>query len=774
MGGEVVHRTIRLVAQATFVLSLLLAIPFSYAQVPAPEGSARLFEPRNIGLEYLTELPKNIHDERFVRLAFLAQMEQQGLLSPGTVDAIAAPEEAPPMLTYRNPQLICDMNGDGVEDVVSNDFDLPYATDWLRAMNGRDGSYAWYKYNYYFFAVNVYNRAGLPFLQPIQNLEEIPDVDGDGVCDLLTFWFTYSIRQSGAVTVIEFDVTLEMLNISSPAGMEYYYYPRTMWRQEFVSTLVVFDTGTAGTIQILNFPTGFLYAPSVRGPRWVFKTSDIHYAYVADPFGIGILCEDFYTSDHIYYGNATNGKVIWLRDQNFTVEGDVTNVTWLTGLADLGGDGELEVVMDQYYITNPRCNELNNPATNRPLFRYGRGMAMIALRGEEGDTFWETPIRDEAAARVNPETQDLFEVLIWTHAMLLPDFTGDGRADPVALYLTREFMQASSVNGRYRTHFIPVDGAAGVRIWENDVWYQGWGYPTALNANASAPATKIAVGLVDIPTLPAPGQKFPPKDMRIAVLNATDGTAAWDIQELWPQDSVLSYLLTLQQFLYSLAPYDYDGDGLKDILSAPKYIQPKGDEQELLSTAKHRYEIRSAATSDILHTFDVWGSNGMVVPCRSGDSNLTVLSGHGRRLEFTRIDPGSGAHWFQHIIYNNPTPQAATAGTEVWFLNGVCDESPSGRILFGANMGAFSFRRGVEIVPAQGVLNRSTTLDWQWPDLRGEPEFESVFDLLSIPDDELSTGEKSVINFGPAVPGLAAGAGIGLLRRRFRKGGGSA
>lgn len=750
--------------------AFLMALPPSLADAAAPssrDDSASPefgFEPTNVGAEYLRQLPRHLTDEAFVTTALLAQFEQQGLLPPGTVQHSRASlrpwRQGAPDFVYRDMYPACDVNADGKNDIVTNDWgDLRWnPISVVRAIDGSDGTTMWAKEK----AIHIHlpgwlyappARPGMPLpkypLVP-ENMAPSGDANGDGVCDFLAFGYDYELLL-GFLPVIHWMGSLDMLNGKNGAPLwsipiDSYW---TIVGITFVCRTVV--------IEIKDFPTGFLSFESPSGPKFVWKTTDILYEYnnCAD-------YEDWQVIEHVMLGNARNGEIIWQRDLPYKGP----KFTWISGAGDIGGNQEYEVVLDR--------------------FEYDNGnMFMKALRSLDGGDFWarDAVITDQATQSgflsVEEESR---ERLVWHHAMVLSDVTGDGKDDPMGLYLTKVYNEPGTMEGRYRTHFVPLEGASGRDLWDGDIKYQGWGFPAPMNACGKV-SPFIAIGTVDVPPLLAddqgahPGGKFPKKKVRMAVLDMADGSALWTYEELYPQDSYLSYDMTLNQYLQALAPHDWDGDCVNDLVTPAIWVRPEGDVQVLMATTTHNYKILRATDGEPLYTLTAWGPKGIVYNCGFRDGEVTVISGHARRMEITRFDTDRENITWRHLIYSNPTPQAQVAGQELLWMGGRCGDTPDNRTMFGINTGQISLRRGQEILGVYGFVAENGSMDWHVPEI---PELNILGATVDISLDvakvvkevetESSLAELLLFNLGPALPGVGTGLGIGFLRnRRHRK-----
>jgi hypothetical protein len=280
----------------------------------------------------------------------------------------------------------------------------------------------------------------------------------------------------------------------------------------------------------------------------------------------------------------------------------------------------------------------------------------------------------------------------------------------------------------------------------------------------------IGVGLTDVPTPITAGGRFPPKEVRLAALDATDGTTSWSYQARFAQDSYTGYDLALTQYLTNLAPHDWDHDGVLDIVTPAQYKGAYGNNQLLLAAATQDFQVRSGADGSVLSTLNVWGSNGLAVSCGASDGNLTFITGHARRLDVTRIDADTGATLWRRPIWNDPAgSRASMSGIDMVSLTGVCRDRPTGDTLIAFDLQAFSYVRGSEFINILGVINPDDTMQWLRPTLFGDPPLGSLFDIYYKPKALPSDQERAIATYVPPV----VGAGLGLLtlapRRRHLK-----
>lgn len=786
------------------------ALPASDAPALFPqEESMRIGRPMDLLSQYQLRMLSNAalrqSTEQDFFLYRLAMMEQAGIIpegttmwaegAPGLAEAAQRDKEPVPELIFRDPYRVCDVDDDGVDDLVFNEIDPIQRRLQVRMVSGADGSILWVYYgNWYYTAqteiAGVYGRHVLATPDPKQFESFSPtiDINDDGVCDLM---FVDMKREFYGIdpVIMQIDATVRILN-----GSQAYSSLSTFWTRPFSSrTVFTFDLfGCFLNIAGENIPSGFLHADSKNGARWVWKETDIYLTLVQDCIlGSGLFVYDWRNTDTVHYVSSRNGRDIWARDLNFTREEnplandqeDVTNWTYLTGATQLAGNDELEIIVDQRQATTPQTPGLANPITGEPLFVYGSAITMLALRGEDGKNLWNTEIHNTGSVRVNPALEEPFELLVWTYGQILCDMTEDGIPEVVStsLWVETSSQIPTTTNGRFTTHIHPLNGATGLKLWPKaDQRVQGWGYAACMSAKPNELSVPLfAFGSLDLPTAIAPAGRFPPKDVRVSVFDArvNEGAVLWDYRDQFPQDSYISYHMTLHQYRNALAPADYNGDGVKDLLTPAQYIQAIGANQTLLSQAVHQYEIYEGREGGYLKGFRAWGPMGQAMICRPDDPGLTVVSGHGRRIDISRFNVTPvPEQWWRYPIYNNPSIQSATLGTDIsmWFAK--CLEHPlDGSTVFTINMGLVSAKRGREVRSVYGLVQPDekekdvTELGWINPPVAGKPPIDTQTILNIFEVKETSPALTLAFTAGPAVPGLVAG--IGLARLRVRKGG---
>lgn len=728
------------------------------------------------------------------RAVALAQLEQQGLLAPGATRLLLAealeadagasegaaarkppPKPRPPAHVYRDVHPVCDLDGDGVRDALSNDLTLlsppgtARADSRLQAISGADGSVLWTVDNLMYVRQDVPSdvpsaRGGDPLPRAGENMAPTLDGDGDGVCDLVTFGFEYGTGIStpivGDPSLFQFHTTLRL--VSGKDGSD-------LWTRPIDGSVASVSTPLISPVQaqlIRDMPSGMLVYNASDGPRLAFKTTDVDYVLAEDPFQfvhrVSILrmtpyllkgplrYESLTVNERVLSIDVKSGETRWTRELASGGDARFTNLSWFSGAADLDGDGEPEVVLDQLTVANPRGTEANHPVSGKTLFEYGRGMRVTALDGATGETDWMATVLDPLAVRVNPGQEENHEVLAFTRAKVMPDLDGDAKPDVLASYVVQEQNLAATIEGAYRTHFVPVAGANGSLLW--DVRQQGWGFAQPLDV----PATRLGLGMVDVPTAPPEGGRWPPKFVRLVVLDAKDGAVQWSYERSFTQNSYLSYNLALGQYQTTLAPHDWDADGLLDLVTPSQYGPITGRDQVLLASSGHTYDVKSGADGSVLRTITAWGPDGRVVDCPGAPGTITVITGHARRLDLTRFD-ADGAQAWRRPLWNDPAPRAATTAIDLTALGTACTETAPGRTLYAVNMQAFSWERRHEVIALRGVLDAGAPR-WQEPEVMGEPSTDILLLTTAPIEEETTPAFPWIPLLVGAVLGLATGA----------------
>lgn len=707
--------------------------------------------------------------------AFLGVLEKQGLLPEGL--ASAPNDFRAPKTLYRDLHPTCDLNGDGVPDLVSNDLDLarPPALSGpstLVAVNGHNGSRIWARDNYYFMGLGVtdeisYARRGEALPHAPRALSPSVDLDHDGVCDLFAMGFDRERGTGFDGPPLGNEVSLNQLHVyvSAISGLT----GHSLWTKDVEldakhvddAPPLLSNFGTASVDVITNFPTGFLVVPTAQGPELVLKTTDVTHAHANDlglldfnllgtlrsPFHGDVEMDSVTITEHVFAYDM-KGALRWTHDIAGTSDAKTANVTWLAGARDLDGDGEPDLVLDQLSFENPRGSSLQNPTDGKPVAQYAKGMNVLVLDGKNGAPRWNATVVDALAPMATPPGEESVERLVWEQATPVGDLDGDGKPEVLATWVAQEQAMPTSPAGLRRTHFVPLHGANGTPMW--DVRLPGWGRAQTLDAG-NATTRLLGVGMVDLRT-DGPG-RTPPRSVRLAVLDAATGASRWTYEKTFAVSDAVAGDLALAQFTDSLAPADVDGDGVLDLVTPAQEHRETSRDQVLLATASADYEVRSGRDGAVLETLRAWGPLGRVVPCGDDAGNLTIVSGHARRLDVTRFDLATGNQSFREPLFNDPAPRAASAGMDLVALAPGCAARPDGSAFVWANAQLFSFERRHEVVPVEAALAPNGTAAWTLPPMRARPSTQPLF-LASVDVPEPAQGPRVAL-------GVALGAGIG-------------
>lgn len=675
------------------------------------------------------------------------------------------PEPAPEPAIYRDWYPLCDASG--APGLVAHEFTvaggvrgwdfpvpggIPFFQSIVRGYDASNGSRAWttslgfwhklpgpqllndhywapIRGGRFFGAANPTPYYIAPTPAAVDNFQAVGDANGDGVCD----YVGYGWNPNTGKGALEF--------VSGKDGTPGWKVPISWTR---IDAQPVYN--------LTGFPTGLLTYESPSGPRFAFKTTDVLYDYSS---GLWI------TSEHLLVGDARDGHTLWTRTLLPSITQHALS-TYLTGARDIAGSPEPELVLDDFAIVEDSC-------TAQP-----DRLDAWALRGEDGATLWgPTPLFTPPQQGQISAGEDDNQCWLWSMARTVGDVNGDGHADVVATYVSL-LGGPTTANSRFLMHVVPVSGAAGTLLWpKKDIKVQGWGWVDDLNvANHTNPL--IAVGAVDLPSRPSPGGRFPPKDVRMTVLKTADGAPLWGgYRERFSLDSFLIYGLTLDQYRHNLAPSDYDGDGVRDLVTPAVYTEPNSTTQVLLASSGHTYRILSGRTGKTLAEMDAFGPRGEAFACPGEPANqLTVLSGHSRRLDLTRRNVTDDHVAWRDPVYVNRRPQAMVAGAGTIYLRGMCSEDAAGRTVYGVSDAVFSGRRGLEVRPLRGLLEHNGTADWILPKFKGiPPNVATLHDFEQPPPTGLSLGQKVSFSAGSIVSGILSGFGAVGLRTRVRRGG---
>lgn len=704
----------------------------------------------------------------------------------------------PPGTVYHAVEPVCDLDGDGTDDLLTNELALrrngrfDSGGSYIRALSGTNGTQLWSADNLVYAnmglpgAYGTY-RAGQSNPQRPPNVQALPDVNGDGACDV----FAYGLDQVDFITPIligspsltYYQVTLRVL--SGKDGTDLWSQVVSSANADYSMPLFGYWTGNL----ILGFPTGLELFDSPSGKRFVLKTTDFAYDYTEDPLGVTnplgggdpVYVTNLLTAEHILVGNVADGSTVWSRDFGTDLacalqmtptpgaadpecalgsastpesaapsQADRVNVTWISGVGDLDGDLEPDVVLDQMMLNNPHTSKVTDPITGEQVFEYGRGMRMMALSGADGGDLWSSIILDTVPVQTRPPNEDNLEILGWTLGRVLPDADGDGRAEPLAQYLTEEFV-GGTPNGRHKTHFIRL-APDGTPMWDHP--QQGWGHLAHLSAD------RIATATLDVPDGLAQAEgRFPQKALRVAGLDAATGSPAWTYEERYSLDSQSTYEVGLQQIEHVLAPFDLDGDGTLDVVTPSRYGQPAGRDQVFIATSRQSFQVLDGHDGKVASTLDTWGPSGLLLPCVDGDV-LTFAVGHSRRMDLVRIDAATGETVARRAVFSFTEERSGLVGMDLMSYDGGC-AIDGDRLTYALNLEAFSFYRRYEIIPIVGVLGTDGTPAWRTPEMTAEePPTPSLLEIYSEAPPLLAAGLPFV---GAVVLAVLLGLGLGGL-----------
>lgn len=770
--------------------------------IPGGPGDGVTQPYRHLGPQQLFASPQHMDEPgEHLERTFLSFMHDQGLVETpvglhseldgaGPRDAGDEDEDEeyqpnrperppPPHREIRLQKVACDVDGDSVIDTIGNENLFGTAAGRLKAVSGATGETVWRREQ----MVGPHSLVLPPFSsdlptgtkgvdtrehgqpQPLgaTNAQMGSDLDGDGVCDVVAVDFKYGSGFGVPFTCIgEVEYTLHVRGISGATGED-------IWHSQIPGAwnfaVECYATGDYLRYSYKDFPTGFLAYEAPSGPKVLVTTMDLEMVYLCDP-----SCDPFYTEQTMFYVSATtinrlrlldgtDGSQVWTRDLIEPDDGR-TNIAWISGAADIAGDEEPEMLLHHLTITNPRGEENRDPITGEPLYRYARGMRMTAIQGEvdaAGATLWSTKVLDPLQVQTRANSEEHEETLVWTYGSITGDLSGDGKPTPVASYIVIEESLSGTASGRFRTYFNPLAGETGEKLWgDKGVRKQGWGFMESIHEDERA-EPRAAIGMVDYPTAPPPGGRFPPKFVRLEAVEGHNGATAWGYERLFAQNSFVIYNTALAQFKSVLAPHDWSGDGWRDLVTPSQYVAAQGNSQILLAASSHTYDILAARDGHTLRTFPAWGPDGRVLDCgTAGNEYLTVVAGHPRRIDVTRFDVHSGEQVWRKAVWNNPAPRAAVSGTEVMGLSTACADDDTGRTQLSINMIAASYMRGIEVIAVNGFLaeNETHAATWLDPHLRGAPAMSSIFEPF-VPPVQLSLQER--------LDEVAVGAGLGVF-----------
>lgn len=695
----------------------------------------------------------------------------------------SALDAAPPPTSgsgYRFVTATDDLNRDSTADFFVSEYVPGAETTSVAAVSGKDGTTKLWSHDNG-RRVDFQPRPGAPNHDPPTTHVIVPDADHDNLHDVVV----YSFEDHGAA----FEGTLSLL--SGKDGSEQWSVPILGTRQ---------STGPVN--QIVNLPTGWTAYASGNGVRVAYKTTDITYVFKRTPQegdppdpspGQGDVTM---VTEHVHLLDATDGgKEKWHRILLPTT--DRALYSWITGPAELDGDDEPDLVLDQWMIHNPQSDKIYDPITGDPLFVPGWGMRMKALHGNNGEDLWDVLIYEQPIRFQPPMTEEPFPILQWTHGQVLADVTGDGVPEPMALYKMNDSVMPGTVNGLFRTHFVLLEGKTGDVLF--DVARIGWGFATSLSPpGASAPY--VVLGTVDgyhkAPEFDmGNGQtasKFPRKEVHLSVVHATKGTPLWDWNQRYFEDSYLAYDVALRQVLHNIAPYDWDEDGVRDLLTPAQY-KSFGRAQGTLYTKQHKYTILSGATGEVLRTFDAWGGVGQVLQCDEYGPEVTLANGLSRRMEVSRINGATGDTLWRKTVYFDAEHADPRIGVGLSYFSPSCSRglqdlffslnletsacsancggpSPPGPPGGGGGGGAPQTTSALHSIV--GAIDREAHLEWLDPPLPAEipPLPKPILPpepLIVLPPGW--TLKDTALVLGSIVPGAGVGVAFASLGRARKK-----
>lgn len=706
----------------------------------------------------------------------------EGLLpfadGPGSADPEDKPIRNEP---YNDFHLMCDeaspdgdINRDDVQDLLDHVSPVEGHDTWrtsgnstVKVLSGAHGGDLWNRSDLKpWFVGGPLGNPPAPLNEALGNFFPTPDLDGDGVCDLLMYgWYKYVKDYIPGIFLFgeHLEETYGTLRLMS--GVD----GHDLWNQ----SLIYRTRGGWFHSEYKNFFHGLLFIKDAPAHRFAYTISDYEYHYNKGG-----------RREEIHFADAATGKDLWVRTYGSLPEDNILNAantepqTWLfnatgpVGHGDFNGDGVEDLLLSQSQTwTNKR---LESPET---YDRHEGLIQLIALDGRDGAILWNTTVwnyQDQWWVSGLGQEEEPCEVVEERFTRIHRDFTLDGRPDPIFHYYTTEgYIKEGRCETTYkdaRTHVVPVDGKTGKKYWDQTA--QGRGYTDVLTPFDGESQPYIALGTIDPIGYGGRGARFPVNLVRLTVLRLEDGSPVWSYRERFAQDSSLSGKLAFVQFFRYLAPFDYDGDGLNDLLTPAQYVMP-GALQVFLSTATSEYQIISGKDGSVLKTLSFWGSNSMAVPCEENLHEVTVVAGHGRRLDVIRVDAHTKERVWRQPVYNDPVVYPAVMGVELDRLGMVCDHDASKRAFFALNMGVTTYfkNRGSERFPVYGFELPQADLDWIRPDLEGEPPEDALLEVpVDLPSPDglvLPPWGKNVARGLPLAPfGFLAALGVFRPSRR--------
>lgn len=734
-----------------------------------------------------------------------AQLERTGAVSAGytrtVMDAhapaahsdVAGGRGIVPDHKYRDAFPVCDVDGDGVEDVVVNRLEplgrgsVSPADIIIEMHSGIDGRELWSREHFQHLepaqGVLNYVRGAEPGFGAPDNLFRVGDLDGDGVCDLIvygTLRFTFaSVPIWATASIGNFSVTVAAL---SGATGDF------IWSQVHegsVTTARDVLVGSYAAARMENIFTGLMIVPGVDGPLLMMKTTDVVVTEAHDPGLVGTAVPVFNgpydtvdreVTDHVTLMDAATGNVHWVRDI-LTEENQATVATrWITSLAQLTNDNHYDLLVEEVLDTNPQSDSVFLPMGIGQAADAGRGLQVRVLDGDPagtGEDVWVREIVPPEAARPAAGFEENRESLIWSHILPLPDLDEDGYEELGLRYMAAELGLSGTPLGDFKTHVVPLAGFDGTPLW--DVRVQGWASIQSLGTDHNAP---IALGTADLTaggTQATNAGRAASQHARILVVDPLTGETMWNIATPFPTVTGESYDLIMAQFMKNLAPYDLNGDGIRDPLGAAEHQAEDPQEQSLMATTQHQYQVHDAMTGDPLFRFGTFGAHGLNLVCEGADMALTVISGHSRRIDATRFDARLATVDWRTPLVNDPAPRAATSGVSMTGLDGRCQERDDGTTFVTMNLGRSSFERGYHVIGVYGILEADGTPRWLIPEAAESPAFQPFIKPFAELQTAASVGLLDGALWTALLVGLVMGALavplIKLIRARRAAGG---
>lgn len=688
--------------------------------------------------------------------------------------AAEAAESEPNQHDHRWAEALGDVDGDGVSDLAIQSRDPATFETSAGVISGATGQEIWNVPLGISFP-QLFPAPGDPISLPPAMVRPAGDLNGDHANDIIAFFidFELQIPPPSIEPLIDRPVGLLVIT-ASYQGLDG-RTGQSLWTEDASGLVAWYSTSLTYEAQVVvyqNVPTGWLLYEHGDEDRFVHKTTDIH---------IEVLCDSLYRvtgacivwaaneqrTEHIRAYNPAGLEALWQRDLQPQDEPQHVAESWLEAARNLGGGNEPDLILSQKLSRNPRHSEYANPITQDPAFVFGRGMNVLVLDGDDGQNLWSQRVFEEPPVRANAATEEPFPILIRTRAHDLDDVTLDGNADVLARYYVVDSTSPGTSNGIFRTHFVLMDGATGQLQFDTE--YTGWGTGVALGTPED-PKPFIGIGTVDQAQIVAGQGAFPLEELHLAVLNAGDGTPRWDASFRFAQDNYLPGTIGLHQYLTNLAPYDYDGDGVKDLVTPAIYDPPEGANQTLLSTATHHYRVLSGADQGEMLRVTARGPFGLVMPCDQDDGALTIVSGHSRRWDVARIDVLTGDVAWQETVHFDERPRPGTAPVSLTWLSPHCTRHDDGQETWSLTFNTKKVGQGPSGIQTEtyGTLAQQSDretggLVWLDPVIGGDaPDQPSILEAPIIASEQWWNRPEALLIPAMVLPGALAGV---MLRR---------